>query len=66
MLWWRHRCAKAYQVRRLENLALILPRPVLPQFLDGIEVVQSLGDDLAVGLGRARAAARLGVTPDAA
>lgn len=58
--------ARSTLTRRLENLALILPRPVLPQFLDGIEVVQSLGDDLAVGLGRARAAARLGVTPDAA
>ena len=53
-------------MRRLENLALLLPQAVLPQFLDTIEVLQSLGDDLAMGLGRAHAAARLGIIPSAA
>jgi hypothetical protein len=58
--------ARSNLMRRLENLAFLLPQAVLPQFLDTIEVLQSLGDDLSMGLGRAHAAARLGIIPSAA
>ena len=58
--------AQATLMRRLEDLAFLLPPLALPEFLDGIDALQSLGDDFALGLGRARAAARLGITPDVA
>jgi hypothetical protein len=55
--------ARSTLIRRLENLVLLLERSVLPDVLDGIEVLQSFDADLAMGLGRARAWARLGVAP---
>jgi hypothetical protein len=58
--------ARSTLVRRLENLAFMLPASALPQLLEGIEVLQSLSDQLAVELGRARAVARLGIVPEAA
>jgi len=47
---------------RLEQLAFRLPKATMFEFLDTLEVLQGLDNELATMLGRAIAAARLGTS----
>jgi hypothetical protein len=53
--------ALATLARRLENLAFVVPSKSLPEALDIFRILQSINEDLSPLLGRAIAAARIGI-----